>query len=91
MPALAVSAPPSTSNLHLGGVDGNEFYAESMNKEIHLTARHFAATSFQHNSGFQSIWCGQQAGPVIANAFEETLPLGLCQKDGEQGGSIDDH
>src|SRR6476661_6523039 len=91
MPALAVSAPSSASHFDLGGVDGNEFYAEPMNKEIQLTARHFAVTRFQHNSGFQCIWCGEEAGSVIANTFEETLPFRLCQKDGEQGGSIDDH
>ena len=57
MPAFPVLAPTSASNLDLGRIDGNEFNIEPVNKEVQLTPCNFAATSFQHNSGFQGIWC----------------------------------
>ncbi len=81
MPALAIFAPSSTRNFDLGGVNGNELYAEPMHKEIHFTARHFASPSLQHNGGFQSICRGQQTGSILANMFKETLPFGFTQKD----------
>lgn len=56
MPAFAVFTPSGARYLDLRGVRGNEFYIEPMKKEIHLTACHFAATSFQHNGGFQGVW-----------------------------------
>ena len=46
MPALSVSTPPGTSNIDLDAVDGHEFNAEPMNKEIQLATNYFAATSF---------------------------------------------
>jgi hypothetical protein len=89
--AFSVSAPRRTSDVSLFGVHGDNLQIRADDEEIELAAGGFALPGFHNDSSFEHSGGGDQTRSSARNRGEEFLTFRLGEKNGSEGGGIDNH
>jgi len=88
---LSVLTPGRAGKVDLIGVYGYDLEIGSDHEEIKLAARGLAQSCFENDSSFEQAGSGDQAASGCSDGVEEFLTLRFREKDGCQGGRINDH